>query len=41
LAAERQQARAQLLFDKVAGYVRKEQVQSSRLLQSWLHTSGL
>ncbi len=41
LAAERQQARAQLLFDNVAGYVRKEPVQSSRLLQSWLHTSGL
>jgi flagellar M-ring protein FliF len=41
LAVERQQARAQLLFDKVAEYVRKEPAQSSRLLQSWLHTPGL
>ena len=41
LQAERKQARAQLLFDKVADYVRKEPVQSSRLLQSWLNTTGL
>ncbi len=41
LAAERKQARAQLLFDKVADYVRKEPTQSARLLQSWLHTPGV
>ncbi|HEX4020076.1 MAG TPA: flagellar basal-body MS-ring/collar protein FliF [Acidobacteriaceae bacterium] len=40
LSTERKQARAQLLFDKVADYVRKEPVQSTRLLQNWLHTPG-
>ncbi|HUZ04495.1 MAG TPA: flagellar basal-body MS-ring/collar protein FliF [Acidobacteriaceae bacterium] len=38
LSTERKQARAQLLFDKVADTIRKEPVQSTRLLQSWLHT---
>lgn len=40
LSTERRQARAQLLFDKVAESVRKEPVQSTRLLQNWLHTPG-
>ena len=41
LSEERQQAHAQVVFDKVAEYVRKEPAQSARLLQSWIHTSGL
>lgn len=40
LTTERKQVRAQVLFDKVADYVRKEPVQSTRLLQNWLHTPG-
>ena len=40
LSLERQQARAQFLFDRVAEYVRKEPVHSTRLLQSWVRTQG-
>lgn len=36
LTFERQQARAQLLFDRIAEYVRKEPAQGTRLLQSWV-----
>jgi flagellar M-ring protein FliF len=38
LSFERQQARAQYLYDRVAEYVRKEPVHSTRLLQSWVRT---
>ena len=40
LTFERQQARAQFLYDRVAEYVRKEPVHSTRLLQSWVRTQG-
>lgn len=40
LTLERQQARAQFLYDRVAEYVRKEPVHSTRLLQSWVRTQG-
>ena len=40
LSFERQQARAQFLYDRVAEYVRKEPVHSTRLLQSWVRTQG-
>ncbi len=40
LSIERQQARAQFLYDRVAEYVRKEPVHSTRLLQSWVRTQG-
>jgi flagellar M-ring protein FliF len=40
LSFERQQARAQYLYDRVAEYVRKEPVHSTRLLQSWVRTQG-
>lgn len=39
LTAERKQTHAQEVFDQVAAYVRKEPAQSTRLLQSWLHTA--
>lgn len=38
LSFERQQARAQVLFDRIADYVRKEPQQGTRLLQSWVRT---
>ncbi len=38
LVVERKQQHAQIIFDQVAGYVRKEPVQSVRLLQAWLYT---
>ncbi|HUZ05792.1 MAG TPA: flagellar basal-body MS-ring/collar protein FliF [Acidobacteriaceae bacterium] len=38
LSTERHQAHAQIIFDKVSEYVRKEPAQSARLLQSWIHT---
>ncbi len=38
LSFERQQARAQVLFDDIAEYVRKEPQQGVRLLQSWVRT---
>lgn len=40
LTFERQQARAQFLYDRVAEYVRKEPIHSTRLLQSWVRTQG-
>lgn len=36
LSFERQQARAQVLFDNIAEYIRKEPQQGTRLLQSWV-----
>ena len=38
LSFERQQARAQVLFDHVSDYVRKEPQQGTRLLQSWVRS---
>jgi flagellar M-ring protein FliF len=38
LSFERQQARTQVLFDRVAEYVQKEPQQGTRLLQSWVRT---
>lgn len=38
LSFERQQARAQVLFDRIAEYMRKEPQQGTRLLQSWVRT---
>lgn len=38
LSFERQQARAQVLFDNIADYVRKEPQQGTRLLQSWVRS---
>lgn len=39
LSFERQQARAQVLFDHVSEYVRKEPQQGTRLLQSWVRST--
>ena len=39
LSFERQQARAQVLFDHVSDYVRKEPQQGTRLLQSWVRST--
>jgi flagellar biosynthesis/type III secretory pathway M-ring protein FliF/YscJ len=39
LSFERQQARAQVLFDHVSDYVRKEPQQGTRLLQSWVRSA--
>ena len=39
LSFERQQARAQVLFDHVAEYVKKEPQQGTRLLQSWVRSA--
>lgn len=39
LSFERQQARAQVLFDHVSEYVRKEPQQGTRLLQSWVRSA--
>jgi flagellar M-ring protein FliF len=33
-----ERARAQAIFDQVSGHVKREPAQSSRLLQSWIHT---
>ncbi|HET9099292.1 MAG TPA: flagellar basal-body MS-ring/collar protein FliF [Acidobacteriaceae bacterium] len=38
LSFERQQARAQVLFDHVSEYVKKEPQQGTRLLQSWVRS---
>jgi flagellar M-ring protein FliF len=37
-AAEQQKKRAQLVFDAVAEHLRREPAQTTRLLQSWIHT---
>jgi flagellar M-ring protein FliF len=39
LSFERQQARAQVLFDHVSNYVKKEPQQGTRLLQSWVRST--
>ncbi len=39
LSFERQQARAQVLFDHVSDYVKKEPQQGTRLLQSWVRSA--
>jgi flagellar M-ring protein FliF len=39
LSFERQQARAQVLFDHVSDYVKKEPQQGTRLLQSWVRST--
>jgi flagellar M-ring protein FliF len=39
LSFERQQARAQVLFDHVSEYVKKEPQQGTRLLQSWVRSA--
>jgi len=36
--AERQKKHAQMLFDSVAEHLRREPAQTTRLLQSWIHT---
>jgi len=36
--AEQQKRRAQLVFDSVAEHLRREPAQTTRLLQSWIHT---
>jgi flagellar M-ring protein FliF len=37
-AVEEQKKRAQLVFDAVAEHLRREPAQTTRLLQSWIHT---
>jgi flagellar M-ring protein FliF len=37
-AAEQQKKRAQVVFDAVAEHLRREPAQTTRLLQSWIHT---
>jgi flagellar M-ring protein FliF len=37
-AVEQQKKRAQLVFDAVAQHLRREPAQTTRLLQSWIHT---
>jgi flagellar M-ring protein FliF len=37
-SAEGQKKRAQVLFDAVAEHLRREPAQTTRLLQSWIHT---
>ena len=37
IAAEKQKQRMQLVFDQVTDHLRNEPVQSTRLLQSWIH----
>ncbi|HVC91236.1 MAG TPA: flagellar basal-body MS-ring/collar protein FliF [Acidobacteriaceae bacterium] len=39
LSFERQQARAQVLFDRISDYVKKEPQQGTRLLQSWVRSA--
>jgi flagellar M-ring protein FliF len=39
LSFERQQARAEMLFDNIADFVKKEPQQGTRLLQSWVRSS--
>jgi flagellar M-ring protein FliF len=39
LSFERQQARAQVLFDRISEYMKKEPQQGTRLLQSWVRSS--
>lgn len=38
IAAEKQKQHMQLIFDQVSDHLRREPAQSSRLLQSWIHT---
>lgn len=38
ITIERQRLRAQSIFDQVSEYLKREPVQSTRLLQSWIHT---
>lgn len=38
--AERKRLQAQAVFDSVSEHLRKEPAQSTRLLQSWIHTDG-
>jgi flagellar M-ring protein FliF len=38
LAAEKQRLEAQVVFDSVTDHLRREPAQSTRLLQSWIHT---
>jgi flagellar M-ring protein FliF len=33
-----ERARAQEIFEQVAGHLKREPTQSSRLLQSWIHS---
>ncbi|MGH9617701.1 MAG: flagellar M-ring protein FliF C-terminal domain-containing protein, partial [Acidobacteriaceae bacterium] len=40
LSFERQQARAQVLFDHVSDYMKKEPQQGTRLLQSWVRSAN-
>ena len=35
---QEERQRAQEIFDQVAGHLKREPTQSSRLLQSWIHT---
>jgi flagellar M-ring protein FliF len=38
IAAEKQKQRMQMIFDQVTDHLRREPAQSTRLLQSWIHT---
>lgn len=38
IAAEKQKQHAQMVFDQVSDHLRREPAQSTRLLQSWIHT---
>jgi flagellar M-ring protein FliF len=38
IAAEKQKQRMQMVFDQVTDHLRREPAQSTRLLQSWIHT---
>lgn len=38
IAADRQKQRIQAVFDQVSDHLRREPAQSTRLLQSWIHT---
>jgi flagellar M-ring protein FliF len=38
IAADKQRQHMQLVFDQVTDHLRREPVQSTRLLQSWIHT---
>ncbi|MGB7189318.1 MAG: hypothetical protein WBD10_04225, partial [Acidobacteriaceae bacterium] len=38
IAAEKQKQHAQMVFDQVSDHLRREPAESTRLLQSWIHT---
>ena len=38
--SDAERLRGQAIFEKVSGHVKREPAQSSRLLQSWIHSDG-